>query len=166
MKPYDTVLFDLDGTLLNTLLGLTSALTHVFLAHHFPTPETVRYGLGYGYIGLMERTLPEESPALHAQLAQEFNEWYSSHCLVATHPYDGIIDVLTHIKDNAIKTAIVSNKGAVAAKALYEHFFCTVRRLFPWPVAKLSQKAGSRYGMRRSRQARQYQKPRLICRRL
>ena len=75
MKPYDTVLFDLDGTLLNTLLGLTSALTHVFLAHHFPapTPETVRYGLGYGYIGLMERTLPEESPALHAQLAQEFN---------------------------------------------------------------------------------------------
>ena len=125
MKPYDTVLFDLDGTLLNTLLGLTSALTHVFLAHHFPapTPETVRYGLGYGYIGLMERTLPEESPALHAQLAQEFNEWYSSHCLVATHPYDGIIDVLTHIKDNAIKTAIVSNKGAVAAKALYEHFF-------------------------------------------
>lgn len=134
MKPYDTVLFDLDGTLLNTLLVLTSALTHVFLAHHFsaPTPETVRYGLGYGYIGLMERTLPEESPALHAQLAQEFNEWYSSHCLVATHPYDGIIDVLTHIKDNAIKTAIVSNKGAVAAKALYEHF---LHRTSPFPLA-------------------------------
>lgn len=125
MKPYDTVLFDLDGTLLNTLGGLTRALQHIFAVHQFakPTQEDVRHGLGYGYIGLMERTLPNESPALHAQLAQEFNEWYSGHCLIDTHPYDGIVQVLTRLQEHRIKTAIVSNKGAVAAKTLYEHFF-------------------------------------------
>lgn len=125
MKSYQAVLFDMDGTVLDTLDQLTASLAHVYSTHGLSvcTRAVVRASLGYGYRGLINRTAPDKTEAEQALLADEFKQWYSAHCTENTRPYAGIPELLQALKENGRKTAIVSNKGQAAVRALHDDFF-------------------------------------------
>lgn len=125
MKQYKAILFDMDGTVLDTLPDLTAALNHVFTSHGMATKTEaqVRTNLGYGYSGLIDRTAPDVTPAERAALLADFTAYYSTHCQIKTQPYSSIPDVLRQLKDAGYKTAIVSNKGQDAVNELHAQYF-------------------------------------------
>ena len=118
-------IFDMDGTVLDTLDELTTSLNHIFQLHQLPpkTAQEVRCCLGYGYEGLIERAAADAPAAQKAVLTEEFKSYYSSHCQGHTHPYTGILDVLSQLRQAGYRTAIVSNKGQAAVSALHDEFF-------------------------------------------
>ena len=119
------IIFDMDGTVLDTLDELTTSLNHIFQLHHM-TPKTaqeIRRCLGYGYEGLIERAASAASAAQKSILTEEFKSYYSSHCQGNTHPYTGILEVLSALRKSGYRTAIVSNKGQAAVSSLHEEFF-------------------------------------------
>lgn len=125
MKQYKAIIFDMDGTVLNTLDELTHSLNYVFQCHHLPvkTELEVRKCLGYGYTGLIERAAGNITPALQDRLVNEFRTYYGAHCQGNTFPYDGILPMLEQLHHAEYKMAIVSNKGQVAVTELHDEFF-------------------------------------------
>ena len=119
------IIFDMDGTVLDTLDELTTSLNHIFQLHHIPpkTAQEVRCCLGYGYEGLIERAASAASAAQKSILTKEFKSYYSNHCQGNTHPYTGILEVLSTLRKSGYHTAIVSNKGQAAVSSLHEEFF-------------------------------------------
>ncbi len=125
MKLCKAIIFDMDGTVLDTLDELTTSLNHIFQLHQLPpkTAQEVRCCLGYGYEGLIERAAADAPAAQKAVLTEEFKSYYSSHCQGHTHPYTGILNVLSQLRQAGYRTAIVSNKGQAAVSALHDEFF-------------------------------------------
>lgn len=119
------VIFDMDGTVLDTLDELTRSLNHIFAMHQLPplTAQEVRLCLGYGYIGLIQRSAPDLTAQEQQALADEFKQYYSAHCHGNTHPYSGIPELLSALRQGGYKTAIVSNKGQEAVSLLHQEFF-------------------------------------------
>jgi len=126
MYPYDAVLFDLDGTLLNTLDDLTDAVNHTMRAFGYPShePNAVRAFVGNGVRMLIERALPggKHDPHMEAALA-EFKTFYTNHCNLRTQPYEGILDAMSALDEAGVRLAIVSNKNDEAVKSLSREFF-------------------------------------------
>lgn len=125
-KKYNTVIFDLDGTLLNTLEDLADAVNHTLSSHGYPirTLDEVRQFVGNGVARLMELALPQgrQNPNFDDYL-QEFKAYYAVHMLDKTAPYANILSMLTILKNQGIKLAIVSNKFDSAVKGLNQRFF-------------------------------------------
>ena len=123
---YATYLFDMDGTLLNTLADLTAAVNHTLEQHGYPrrTIEQVRKGLGNGAVKLMAAMLPqgEETPGF-ADIMRDYRAWYQAHACVETCPYPGVSEMLKRLRQRGCKVAIVSNKPHGAACELAERFF-------------------------------------------
>ena len=92
MKFYKAVLFDMDGTVLDTLTDLTDSLSVVFKSRGLSvlTREKVRANLGYGYSGLMKSSAPDASEEEHARMAEDFKQDYAIRCRRHTCPYDGL----------------------------------------------------------------------------
>lgn len=126
---YRAVVFDLDGTLLNTLEDLTDAVNAALKHYAMPvrTLEQIRGFVGNGIGKLIERAIPDgrENPAFEKVL-REFREYYGSHCRDKTKPYPGIMKMLEKLKSRGIKLAIVSNKADFAVKELQEVYFPTL----------------------------------------
>ena len=126
MGKYNTILFDLDGTLLDTLADLSDAVNHVLISRGCPVrrEEEIRSFIGNGIGKLMERALPEAlaTPDFEEALAA-FKTYYMAHCTAKTRPYDGIPDLLGELKAVGFRLAVVSNKNDAAVKILTEHFF-------------------------------------------
>lgn len=123
---YDTVIFDLDGTLLNTLEDLADSTNFAMKNCGFPvrTIEEVRRFVGNGIGLLIRRAVPEGTDEEQIKKALEiFKQHYGEHCIEKTRPYDGIIELLDVLKKNEIKMAIVSNKVDFAVKELNHRFF-------------------------------------------
>lgn len=125
-RRYDTVIFDLDGTLLDTLADLTDS-TNAVLAryeHVQYTQDQVRRFVGNGILKLMQRAVPggEQHPAF-AQIHSEFRAYYNAHCTDRTKPYPGITALLEWLRKEEIQTAIVSNKADIAVKKLRDIYF-------------------------------------------
>lgn len=123
---YRLMIFDLDGTLLNTLEDLTDSVNYVLWKHGFPerTLEEVRGFVGDGIHKLLERSVPEgTAPFMVEECFKDFIPYYKAHCADKTRPYDGIPELLDRLRENGVKTAVVSNKADYAAKELCARYF-------------------------------------------
>lgn len=125
-KHYDTVIFDMDGTLLNTLEDLTDSVNAAMRAFGRPerTLGEVRQFVGNGVLKLMERSVPEGREAADFEEIYEwFKDYYSKHSQEKTRPYDGILELVRNLKDRGYKMAIVSNKFHDAVCQLSHLYF-------------------------------------------
>lgn len=123
---YDTVIFDLDGTLLNTLDDLAGSVNFAMESCGFPvrTLDEIRCFVGNGINILIRRAVPEGTQEEDIDKAFElFKQHYGNNCVVNTRPYDGIMDLLERLSEVGIKMAIVSNKVDFAVKELNNRFF-------------------------------------------
>ena len=123
---YTSVLFDLDGTLLDTLGDLTAAMNRTLTRHGLPerTRQQMRAALGNGARRLMELSVPAgTNGALFETLLAEYNADYAAHCRIETAPYPGVDALLRQLHAQGRKLAIVSNKPDEAVRALRAEFF-------------------------------------------
>lgn len=123
---YDTYIFDLDGTLLDTLQDLATSVNYALRQHHMPehSIDDVRRFVGNGVRRLMELAVPEgaANPTFEAAFAT-FREYYMEHSLDTTRPYDGIPELIHELKERGCRMAVVSNKMMAATQELVHHFF-------------------------------------------
>jgi len=120
------VIFDMDGTVLNTLFDLTESVNFSLKKFSLPpkTIEQVRKAVGNGVYKLAKRVLPENfSEDELSKWLEIFKNHYSKNMYNHTKSYDGILDVLKELKTKGIKTAIVSNKYDSAVKELSKKYF-------------------------------------------
>lgn len=123
---YNTVIFDLDGTLLDTLDDLWQGVNTALAAFGFPlrTKEEVRSFVGDGVAKLMERAVPAGTePTVREACLKAFKETYAACCKNNTRPYPHILTLLSALKAKGIQVAIVSNKFDQAVKALSSAYF-------------------------------------------
>ena len=123
---YTTVIFDMDGTLLNTLEDLKDSLNYALNQMGFPprTIDEVRQFVGNGARRLIERAVPAGTAKEdHDKCLDIYEKYYATNMQNKTRPYDGIIDLLKELKDKNYRLAIVSNKFDASVKALCkEHY--------------------------------------------
>ena len=123
---YDSVIFDLDGTLLDTLEDLADSMNYALSAHNMKerTLDEIRAFVGNGMLNLAKKAVPEgtDEEVINAVLAT-FKAHYADHSQDKTKPYDGIIPLLSSLKERGIPTAVVSNKGDYAVQLLMPKYF-------------------------------------------
>ena len=123
---YTTIVFDCDGTLLDTLTDLRNAVNYVLSAHDLPkrsVPE-VKAALGNGVAHLMRQSLPTSiSEAQFNTYLDEFKAYYGEHLQDYTAPYPGMLDVLDTLRAKGYKLAIVSNKIQEGVTPLNKEYF-------------------------------------------
>jgi phosphoglycolate phosphatase len=120
--------FDLDGTLADTIDDITAAVNNVMEHYGFPkaTPAAVKYMVGDGIKELMLRAFPEdkrEDPDLLRDALAIFKEYYSAHFCDFTLPYDGIIPMLDALKADGVRLSVVTNKNEEAVELIVEKLF-------------------------------------------
>ena len=123
---YSVYIFDLDGTLLDTLQDLANSVNYALRKHDMPehSIDDIRCFVGNGVRKLMERAVPEgeQNPQFEATFAT-FRQHYMEHSLDTTRPYDGIPELLRALKQKGCRLAVVSNKMMEATQELCAHFF-------------------------------------------
>lgn len=126
MNTYKTYIFDLDGTLLDTLNDLHASCNYALRTHGMPerSLEEVKQFVGNGVKKLMERAIPDglDNP-LFEETLQTFRQHYLLHNLDTTLPYSGIMEMLQQLKAQGKRIAVVSNKFYAATQDLCKHFF-------------------------------------------
>ena len=123
---YQTILFDLDGTLLDTLEDLADAVNHILERHRCPqrTVDEVRLFVGNGLGMLMRRSLPAQySQTVSDLLAEELRTYYTAHSRIKTAPYAGVRELLETLHAAGAKVAVVSNKADEAVGELCSFYF-------------------------------------------
>lgn len=126
MSRFETVIFDLDGTLLNTLEDLTDAVNVALKACDMPlrTIKDVRDFVGNGVRNLMIKAVPggEGNPRFEKAFSL-FTEYYGEHCNDKTGPYEGVLALMAELKKQGYVMGIVSNKIDSAVKELNSKYF-------------------------------------------
>ena len=125
-KTITTIVFDMDGTVLNTLDDLTVSMNYVLEKFGYPghTVEEYRLFFGNGVKEAFRLALPEDVPSeIIDDMLPIYKEHYDAHCLDKTRPYDGVVEVMKELKQKGYKLAIVSNKIDSAVKELNQRFF-------------------------------------------
>ena len=124
---YNTLIFDLDGTLLNTLEDLANACNYALTSLEFRTYKIEEYNkfIGGGRRKLIERILPEESNDIETveKAIALFDDYYSKHMIDMTKPYDGIENLLNELKEKDYNLAVVSNKPHGFTVDVVEKYF-------------------------------------------
>ncbi len=120
------IIFDLDGTLLDTLHDLTDSVNHVLTNHNMKnrTIDEIRSFIGNGVPTLIARSVPENTDkSITEECVREMAEYYKDHADIKTKPYDGIKELIDSLNEACIKTAVVTNKVEIAAEILCETKF-------------------------------------------
>jgi len=123
---YDIYVFDMDGTILNTIDDLTDATNYAMgkMAYPLHTVSEVKGFVGNGIKKLIERAVPEgTSDADREKTHEHFTDFYKLHCKDKTGPYPGIMELLKGLKAEGKKLAVVSNKADYAVKVLADEVF-------------------------------------------
>jgi len=123
---YKLIIFDLDGTLLNTLEDLTDSVNYALRSLNFPerSLDEVNSFIGNGNRMLMKRSLPEWASDEQTELSiEKFHEYYRTHYTVKTRPYNGIPELLHTLRAAGYKLAVISNKADYATQELCEKYF-------------------------------------------
>ena len=123
---YMIAIFDLDGTILNTLEDLADSTNYALKTCGYPerTMDEVRQFVGSGIRKLMERAVPEGTPVEEIDRVHEtFTAHYKVHCADKTRPYDGIMELLQNLKKDGCKLAVVSNKADYGVQELCKQYF-------------------------------------------
>jgi len=127
---YRALIFDLDGTLLNTLLDLTNSVNYALESHGYDrlSEEKIRQSLGYGVEKLIEFCTPggRENPK-YESILKMYKSYYAGHSEIKTRPYDGINDLIDRLHLAGIKTAVVSNKQHEAVVTLAKKYFPSIK---------------------------------------
>lgn len=123
--PIDTIIFDLDGTLLNTLEDLADAVNHALRTYGLPTHsyEAVRMMVGDGVRLLVARAVGSEEHPQYEEIFACFRAYYVEHCQVKTRLYDGVRPLLDVLRQRGCRIAIVSNKLQAGVTALQHVYF-------------------------------------------
>ncbi|MDD6732498.1 MAG: HAD family hydrolase [Bacteroidales bacterium] len=155
----NTVVFDLDGTLLDTLGDLAGSVNYALRKHGLRecSLQEVRSFLGNGIVRLMQNAVKNAVEGVaFEEVFQTFRSHYLEHCLDTTQPYPGILPMMEKLRESGVKIAIVSNKLHPAVQELNRRFFAdlvtsavgeseTVRRKpHPDGVLKALEELGSR----------------------
>ena len=140
---YTTVIFDLDGTLLNTLEDIRASVNHILTKYGFEerTLEQIRRAVGNGSGVLLERSLPQgrDTPGFDGILA-EYVDWYEAHNAIKTAPYEGVTQLLQALTASEHKLAVVSNKPDATPRPWCGNFSAPGS---PWPSASAPASPGS-----------------------
>lgn len=126
MTQYDIYLFDLDGTLLNTLDDLSAATNHALRAHGLPerTTDEVQAFVGNGVAQLITRAVGNvvSESTIDAVLGT-FRQYYTTHATTYTRPYEGVIETLRKLRAKGKRIGVVSNKFQAATEEVCRHYF-------------------------------------------
>lgn len=123
---FEAVIFDLDGTILNTLDDLADSSNHVLARQGFPTHPTERYKtfVGNGIPKLIQRILPADaSDEVFEHTLAEFGKYYDMHKNDKTAPYQGIPEMLSELKSHGLKLCVLSNKQHDLSVQIVKHHF-------------------------------------------
>ena len=123
---YKIAIFDMDGTILNTLDDLADSMNHCLRARGLAerSLQEIRTFLGNGIHRLVECSVPDGTDAETLEkVYQDFLIYYKDHCAIKTCPYEGIPQVLQSLRRAGVLTAVVSNKADYAVKILCEDYF-------------------------------------------
>ncbi|WP_455585349.1 HAD family hydrolase [Bacteroides sp.] len=125
------VIFDLDGTLLNTIADLANSTNHALKKLGYPTHELEKYNfmVGNGINKLFERALPEKERTEEniLRVRQEFIPYYDKHNADESRPYPGIPELLETLQTKGIQVAVASNKYQAATEKLIAHYFPNIQ---------------------------------------
>lgn len=122
------VIFDLDGTLVDTIADLGTAVNYALAGHNLPVHPIPEYKqmVGHGIRNLVQRAMPEslrQDSALHAGLLESFLEYYTAHITDFSRPYEGIPQLLGALHKSGVKIALASNKFQEGSETLVKTFF-------------------------------------------
>ena len=126
MRRYKAIIFDLDGTLLDTLTDLAEGTNYALRVNGFPerTTDEIRRFVGNGARKLIERAVPEgQIEAALEQVRQDFDIYYKVHCKDHTGPYPGIMEMLQELVQQGYSLCVVSNKPDFAVQELIPEYF-------------------------------------------
>lgn len=118
-------IFDLDGTLLNTITDLGASTNFALTEMGYPEHplSAYNYMVGNGVRKLMERAQPDASPETIDELLMHFRAHYDEHCTDTTKPYPGIPELLAELSGKGLRLAVATNKYQAAAEKIISHFF-------------------------------------------
>ena len=125
------VIFDLDGTLINSLEDLGQAANYALSKNGFPTHSLASYPffVGNGVRNLIRKALPEENrnDTTIDSLLKDFKEYYDDHNVDSTKPYDGIMELLKQLQEQGVKLAVASNKYQKATEKIVSQLFPDIK---------------------------------------
>lgn len=124
MKNIQAALFDLDGTLTNTLTDIANAMNRALTEHGLPTwsVEDYKYLVGNGAKILAQRAVRDRQE-LAEPVRQTYQAWYETHNQETTRPYDGIPEMLTALREAGLRLAVLSNKPHADTVHVVKHYF-------------------------------------------
>lgn len=124
---YRTVIFDLDGTLLNSIGDLAAAANYVCRQNRWPehTEEEIMGMVGHGIPNLVRQFSPADarSTLMVLNTTSQFNQYYGCHNMELTRPYEGIAELLQQLKAAGAQLAVCSNKADNFSRAIVEHYY-------------------------------------------
>ena len=124
-KKIKNVLFDLDGTVLDTLPDLVESANYALVELGYPSQsyEQVRCAIGHGIRNLLKDLMHCEDVEVLEKCRAIFKEYYDAHKAVHTHPYEGMPELIRSLKESGIRVFVISNKYDDAAKELVKNFY-------------------------------------------
>lgn len=123
---YELIVFDMDGTILDTLEDLKNSMNHTLRLYNMPerTLDEIRSFVGNGIRKLIERAVPEGTSEHRIyEIQGDFMKHYGEHCADFTRPYDGVNELVAQLRNRGYKTAVVSNKADGAVQELCVQYF-------------------------------------------